>query len=176
MRANLGATSLALAALCVAGAAQAHGPSRQKVIETVTIQAPIEAVWNRVKAFDKFDWHPAVQSVSATDGSNVGSVRTIQLKGGGTPVEVLESYSDADHKFGYRMKDTGPLPVNNYTSTLALTPEGANATKVEWRGAFYRKFMGNDPPADQNDETAVKAITGVYQGGLEALKKAVEGK
>lgn len=166
---------LALAALCTAVTVQAHGPSRQKVVESIVIQAPVDTVWNRAKAFETFDWHPAVQSVTATDGSNVGSVRTIQLKGGGTIVEELQSYSAAEHKFGYRMKDPGPVPVNNYTSTIAFIPEG-NATKVEWRGAFYRKFMGNDPPADQNDDAAVKAITGIYQGGLEGLKKAVEGK
>lgn len=175
MRALHSASSLVLAALCASTAVQAHGPSRQKVVESIVIQAPVDVVWNRVKSFDAFDWHPAVQSVSATNGSTVGSVRTIQLKGGGTIVEALESYSAADHKFGYRMTDPGPVPVNNYTSTIALIPEG-NATKVEWRGAFYRKFMGNDPPADQNDDAAVKAITGIYQGGLQGLKQAVEGR
>lgn len=175
MRASLGAT-LAVAALCLTSAAQAHGPSRQKVVETVTIQAPADAVWNRIKAFDHFGWHPAVESVTATDGSNVGSLRTIQLKGGGTIVESLESYSDADKKFSYRMKDPGPVPVNNYTSTLSVTPAGANASTVEWRGAFYRAFMGNDPPAGKNDQAAIDAITGIYQGGLAALKQAAEAR
>ena len=31
-------------------------------------------------------------------------------------------------------------------------------------------------PADQNDEAAVNAITGVYKGGLENLKKLVEAR
>lgn len=175
MRASLGAT-LAVAALCLTGAAQAHGPSRQKVVETVTIQAPADAVWNRIKAFENFGWHPAVESVTATDASNVGSVRTIKLKGGGTIVESLESHSDADRKFSYRMKDPGPVPVNNYTSTISVTPAGANASTVEWRGAFYRAFMGNDPPADKNDQAAIDAITGIYKGGLAALKQAAEAK
>jgi hypothetical protein len=47
---------------------------------------------------------------------------------------------------------------------------------VQWKGAFYRAFLNNDPPPDQNDEAAVKAITGIYKSGLEGLKKAVEGK
>lgn len=166
---------LVLAALAAATtAAQAHGPSRQKVVESIVIQAPVDAVWRQLERFDAFTWHPAVQSVSATDGSKVGSVRTIELKGGGTIVESLESYSAADHKFSYRMKDPGPVPVNNYTSTIALVPQG-QATKVEWRGAFYRKFMGNDPPAEQNDDAAVQAVTGIYKSGLDGLKKAVEG-
>ncbi len=42
--------------------------------------------------------------------------------------------------------------------------------------AFYRGYPNNDPPPDQNDEAAVKAITGVYKSGLENLKKIVEAK
>ncbi len=175
MRASFGAT-IAVAVFCLAGAAQAHGPSRQKVVETITIQAPADAVWNRIKAFDSLNWHPAVEGVTATDGSKVGSVRTIQLKGGGTIVETLENYSDADRKFSYRMKDPGPVPVNNYTSTISVTPAGANASTVEWRGAFYRAFMGNAPPADKNDQTAIDAVTGIYKAGLDELKKSMETK
>jgi hypothetical protein len=34
--------------------------------------------------------------------------------------------------------------------------------------------MNNDPPPELNDEAAVKAVKGVYRGGLDALKKKVE--
>jgi hypothetical protein len=65
--------------------------------------------------------------------------------------------------------------VTNYTSTIQVTPEG-NKSTVEWRGAFYRGYPNNNPPPDQNDEAAVKAVTGVYKAGLENLKKMAEGK
>jgi hypothetical protein len=52
--------------------------------------------------------------------------------------------------------------------------EGSQSV-VEWRGAFYRGHPNNDPPPDQNDEAAVRAITGVYQSGLANLKRLVEG-
>ncbi|WP_085316862.1 SRPBCC family protein [Derxia lacustris] len=168
--------ALALAGVCIAGTAQAHGPTRQKVTETITIQAPADVVWKRIKEFSDLGWHPAVESTTATDGNKVGSVRNIKLKGGGEIVESLETYSDADRKYGYRMKDPGPVPVNNYSSTIAVSPAGAGASTVEWRGAFYRAYLNNDPPADQNDEAAIKAVTGIYQGGLAALKKALEAK
>lgn len=170
-------TAVALASLCLIGtAAQAHGPSRQKVIETVTLQAPADVVWQRLKAFNDMGWHPAVESTSATDGNQPGSVRTLKLKGGGTVIESLESYSEADRKFSYRMKDPGPIPVNNYSSTISVTPASATTSTVEWRGAFYRAFLNNDPPPEQNDEAALKAVTGIYKSGLEALKKGVEGR
>jgi hypothetical protein len=47
---------------------------------------------------------------------------------------------------------------------------------VRWRGAFYRAYLNNDPPPEQSDEAAVKAITGMFKGGLEKLKKVAEGK
>lgn len=163
---------------CVgASAALAHGPTRQKVTEKITIDAPAAAVWARVKNFDAMkDWHPAVAESPATAGNAEGSVRSLKLKGGGALEETLESFDDAKMKFGYRAKDGGALPVTNYTSTLQVTSSSATQSSVEWRGAFYRAYPNNDPPPDQNDEAAVKAVTGVYQSGLVNLKKLAEGK
>ena len=162
--------------MSLASVAFAHGPSRQKVVETVTIKAAPDAVWTKVKDFTKLqDWHPAVESSTATNGSKVDSVRTLNLKGGGKVIETLEGLSEEDKKFNYRMKDGGALPVSNYTSTMTVKAgEAAGTTTVEWRGAFYRSYPNNNPPPEQNDEAAVKAITGVYQTGLANLKKSLE--
>lgn len=168
---------LALAALTLATSVSwAHGPTRQKVVEKVTIDAPADAVWAQIKDFDALaKWHPAVAKSPADKGNTEGSVRQIELKGGGTLTETLERYNEAGKSYGYRAKDGGALPVTNYTSTISVSGEGGKST-VEWRGAFYRGFPNNDPPPDQNDEAAVKAITGVYQSGLANLKKIVEKK
>ncbi len=176
MRLSFLPVGLAVACLFAPAMATAHGPTRQKVVETVTIQAAPDAVWAKVKDFARFqDWHPAVDSVSATNGSAVDSVRTIKLKGGGEIVEVLEAYSDADRKFSYRMKDPGPVPVSNYTSTLSVKAgDAAGTSLVEWRGAFYRGYPNNDPPPDKNDAAAVAAITGIYKAGLGNLKTQLE--
>jgi len=153
----------------------AHGPTRQKVTETVTIKASPDAVWNKVKDFAGLqNWHPAVASSMVTDGSKIGSVRTLKLKDGGEIVETLESYDESAKKFSYRAKDGGALPVSNYSSTLNVKAADGGTAVVEWRGAFYRAYPNNDPPPDKNDEAAVKAITGVYQGGLANLKKIME--
>ncbi len=168
-------TTLALGAV-IAAPAGAHGPTRQKVVETITINAPASAVWAKIRNFDALkDWHPAVATSPADKGNAEGSVRQISLKGGGALVETLEGYDDAKKKYNYRAKDGGALPVTNYTSTISVSGSG-NVTTVEWRGAFYRGFPNNDPPPDKNDEAAVKAVTGVYQSGLANLKKLVEGK
>ncbi|MEY8690080.1 MAG: SRPBCC family protein, partial [Leptothrix sp. (in: b-proteobacteria)] len=144
----------------------------------ITIDAPPDAVWARVKNFAGLhEWHPALTGSTTTDGNNVGSVRTLQLGGGGTIVESLESFSDADKRYTYRMKDPGPVPVSNYSSTLQVKPGAAAGTAlVEWRGAFYRGYPNNDPPPDKNDEAAVAAVTGIYKAGLANLKALIEKK
>lgn len=170
----------ALGALMVLAAvprsAWAHGPTRQKVTESVTINAAPDAVWAKVKDFGALHtWHPAVESTTAPDGNKAGSRRTLKLKGGGTVVEELETYSEADKSFSYRMKEAGPIPVTNYSSTLTVKAGSAAGTStVEWRGAFYRGFPGNDPPADKNDDAAVAAITNIYKTGLANLKTVAE--
>ena len=157
-------------------AAEAHGPTRQKVTEEVVINAAPADVWKLVGNFDGWSaWHPAIESSTATAGNAVDSERTLKIRGGGTVIETIEAYDADTMTLKYRAKDGGALPVTNYSSTIAVKPEGSGS-KVLWRGAFYRGFPNNDPPADQNDEAAVKAITGVYQTGLASLKAKLEGK
>ncbi len=160
----------------LSGAAFAHGPTRQKVTEKVTINAPADVVWARIRNFDALkDWHPAVAESPADKGNAEGSVRQLKLKGGGELTETLEAYDDAKKRYSYRAKDGGALPVTNYTSTISVAADGSGSV-VEWRGAFYRGYPNNDPPPDRNDEAAVKAVTAVYQAGLANLKKLVEGR
>jgi carbon monoxide dehydrogenase subunit G len=167
---------LASVLLAASAPGLAHGPTRQKVSEKVTIEAPADAVWAKVKNFNALkDWHPVVAESPSDKGNAEGSVRTLKLKGGGTLVETLESYDDAQKKYSYRAKDGGALPVTNYTSTLSVVADGGKSV-VEWRGAFYRAFPNNNPPPDQNDEAALKAVTDVYRGGLANLKKMMESK
>jgi Polyketide cyclase / dehydrase and lipid transport len=177
MRRTLIAATAAVTVLAtLPGAALAHGPTRQKVTETITINAAPDAVWAKVKDFGAMNtWHPAVEASTAADGNKVGSRRTLTLKGGGKVVEELETYSEADKSFSYRMKESGPIPVTNYSSTFTVKPGSAAGTAlVEWRGAFYRGFPNNDPPPDKNDDAAVAAVTGIYKTGLGNLKAVME--
>lgn len=170
------AATFAVIALA-APAADAHGPTRQKAEESIVINAPSAKVWAMVGDFNGFDkWVPPVEASSATSGNTVGSVRTLSITGGEKLNEVLESYDAAGMKLGYKMREpnTKVLPVNNYSSTIMVAAQGTNASKVTWRGAFYRGFMNNNPPAELNDEAALKAVTGLYKVSLEKLKKVAE--
>ncbi len=165
------------ALLAVSAAAFAAAPVL-KVSKSVTIDASADKVWAKVKDFSGLDkWHPAVASDKIVEGTDnkVGAVRLLTLKDGGTIKEKLLAHDDLRHTFKYSILE-GVLPVSNYTSTLTVASAGKNKTKVTWSGSFQRKNTGPAPAANENDKTATDTISGVYQGGLDNLKKIVEGK
>jgi carbon monoxide dehydrogenase subunit G len=170
-----------LAAVLIAPAfapdAAAHGPTRKKVTETIEINAPPEKVWAAIGNFQDMSWHPAVVKQEGQNGNAIDATRRLTLPNDGTIDEVLVKYDAAKMSYSYRITavDVKVLPVTNYSSTITVLPgpDGKTST-VEWRGAFYRGYPNNDPPAELNDDAAIAAVTGVYKGGLEALKKKVE--
>lgn len=158
--------------------AQAHGPTRQKVTETVEIAAPPAQVWARVGQFHDMSWHPAVAATAGDGGNAIDSVRVLSLGAadGPTITEQLYKYDDAKRTYSYRITevDVAVLPVTNYSSHLTVKDGANGGSLVEWRGAFYRGYPNNDPPPELNDEAAVAAVTGVYRAGLDALKAEME--
>lgn len=168
--------ALVAALLIVPSVAVAHGPTRQKLTETVEISAPPETVWARIGAFQDMSWHPAVEKTEGNGGNDKDATRKLTLKGGGVIEEVMEKYDAAGMNYFYRITnvDVKVLPVTNYSSWLTVKPAEGGKTLVEWKGAFYRGYPNNDPPPELNDEAAKTAVVGVYRAGLDALKKALE--
>lgn len=155
----------------------AHGPSPQKVEKEIVIKADPAKVWAIVKDFGGIHkWHPAIAStkISTKDGD---TFRLLTLKGGGIINERLKSADDADMKLKYEIIE-GVLPVTDYNATMTVKAgPGAGETTVVWMARFYRMYRLNPPiPAGQDDESAIKAITGVFDAGLPALKALAEAK
>lgn len=170
------AVVLALGALALFPTfASAHGPTRQKVAETVEINAPADKVWSVIGNFQDMSWHPAIAKTEGTGGNDANATRTLTLTSGGTIEEKLISNDPAKKIYKYEITKVDPkvLPVNNYSSNISVKGEGDKST-VEWKGAFYRGFMNNDPPPELNDEASKAAVQGVYRAGLDALKKKLE--
>lgn len=164
-----------IAALLLPLSAAAHGPSPQKVEETITIKAPPAKVWALVGDFSGWHkWHPAIQS-SKTETKGSDTFRLLTLKGGGTLKERLKEKDNAGMRLKYEITE-GVLPVSDYYAVISVSP-GANANEstVKWLGRFYRKYKLNPPiPPGQDDESALKAVQGVFQPGLANLKKIAE--
>ncbi len=72
----------------------------------------------------------------------------------------------------------GAVPVADYNSFIVVAKgSGPNESSVTWVGRFYRVYKLNPPiPPGQDDETAIKAVTEMYDSGLPALKKLAETK
>ena len=104
-----------------------------------------------------------------------GAERKLTLGDGGTLHEKLLGFDDQHHRFKYEILD-GVLPVSHYTATVAVKAAGKNRSKVTWSGTFQRKDTGPHPDAGADDAAATTAIGGVYQAGLDNLKKILDAK
>ncbi len=169
--------SLVLALLV--GPVNAHGPSRQKVVKEITINAPAAKVWAIIAAFCSIsEWHPAVARCSNDGGNTIGATRILNIGAADGPAihEALQAYDATAMSYKYKITktDNAVLPVNTYSAFLTVSDNGDNSSRVEWKGGFYRAFPNNNPPPELNDEAALKAVSGVYETGLANLKKLAE--
>lgn len=117
------------------------------------------AVWAAIGDFCGIaNWHPAVAKceLSNKDGA---TFRTLTLKDGAKLLEKQTAFDAAKMTYSYTIED-GPLPVAKYASTLRVVAKDKGAT-IEWTGNFDAKGAA--------DAEAVKTITGIYDGGVEAL-------
>jgi mxaD protein len=163
--------------LLASGSSRAAAPELH-VKKSVTIAAPADKVWDAVKDFNALNtWHPALASDEIVSGTNnvPGAVRLLTLKGGGTIKEKLLEFDATGHRFRYSIVE-GVIPVTHYTSTLVVTSLANDKTLVTWSGRFKRKNLGDTPADNENDAAATDAISGVYQSGLDNLKKIVAAK
>lgn len=167
---------LAGAAFLAAFSAAAHGPTPQKVVETVEIAAPIDKVWQAVEDFGGIAlWNPALKASEGHGGNQGGAKRVLTFANGEKLQEELDTYDAAGHEYGYRMSNpnTAALPASSYSVVFKLTPSG-QGTQVEWKSRLYRGDTGNEPPPNLTDEAAVEAMRNFFQAGLKQLKAELE--
>jgi len=169
--------ALTLGAALVQGTAWADPPKTLNVVESVEIKAPLSKVWATVKDFDGLaKWHPGFSGSELVSGSNgkAGAVRKLTIKDGPSFNEKLLHYDAAHHSYRYNIIES-PLPITDYSSTITVKAESGGMTKVVWSGHFKRKNTSDNPPEAESDAGTIKLIKGVYRGGLDNLKKMLEG-
>ncbi len=153
-----------------------HGPSRQKVSESIEINASVKDVWEIVSNFSNFKWNENIENVKA-DNNEIGSERIIKLKSGGIIKQKLEKLNSEKMMISWRVIETDnkTLPVNSYAAKIFVKSEN-NKTTVSYKTGFYRGFMGNDPPPELNDENSKRLVKLFVSENLKGLKKLIEGK
>jgi hypothetical protein len=154
MRVSYRSALAALGLLVLATSAQA--------IESKAAKASsqsVDAVWQKIGDFCGIaQWHPAI---AKCDLSADKKQRTLTLKGGGTIVEHLVRWSDKTHSYTYTIV-SGPLPVDNYESTIHVSAaKSGTGSVIHWRGKYTAK--------GDSDADAKKAVDGVYDAGLTSL-------
>jgi hypothetical protein len=124
-----------------------------------TTSESVDAVWRKIGDFCGIaNWHPAVAKCELSADKKE---RTLTLKGGSTLVEHLVSWNDKTHSYTYKIV-SGPLPVDNYISTLHVaTAKSGSGSVIYWRGQYTAKGA--------SDADAKNAIDGVYSAGLTSL-------
>jgi uncharacterized protein YndB with AHSA1/START domain len=139
-----------------------------KVYRSTVLDAPADRVWRDLRDFNGIaNWHPMIElSRIEKDhpSDKVGCVRNFQLKDGARIREKLLALSDYEFTYTYAILDS-PMDLKDYVATLRLFPvtEG-NRCFIEWSAEF-------DCPPEKETELAETVGGGVFQTGLDALKK-----
>ncbi|WP_460149172.1 SRPBCC family protein [Pseudomonas sp. S3_E10] len=126
------------------------------------IEIPVSAdtVWQLVGGFNSLpDWLPLIAKSEPGEG---GRLRHLTTADGGTIIERLQTFDNVARTYSYTI-EASPFPVSAYLATLQVEALTDTSAKVTWSGVFT-------PTADITEEAAQELFTGVYQGGLEALR------
>lgn len=170
-------TWLLLLMFILPGLASAHGPSRQSLKKEVSINAGAEKVWALIEDFCSIaQWNPGVSDCVAELSDQQQTIRTITLANGQTLEEKLTKVSPETMRIQYTLvkSNADTLPVRTLGSIMTVKPDGDGASVLEYKAAFYRAYPGMDPPPELNDEACARAISELYEPGLQHLKLLAE--
>ena len=141
-----------------------------RVYVSTVVNARNDRVWARVRDFNGMpNWHPAIAESRIEGGEpsdKIGCVRDFRLRNGDRIREKLLGLSDYDMFCTYSILES-PMGVENYVATLRLTPvTDGDQTFMEWTAEF-------DCAPEREAELVGNIGGGVFQGGFDALKRAV---
>lgn len=146
---------------------------RYEVAESIDVGAPAAEVWDAVKGFDNLhSWHPAFSNTEILEGDPTlrGAIRQLTVGDNvGFVKETLTDYSDDDMSLSYVINSTDIAPVKDYASTIKVLSVSDELSLVIWSGNFL-----SNPKEGDTDESTREFIVGVYQGGLNNVKKTLE--
>jgi len=162
-------------ALLISFQSFAHGPTPQKVQESVTINVAPEKAWATIKNWGGVhEWLPGIESTTVEKkGDDI--YRKLKFKSGGSVLEKLKMSDDKDMKLRFEIIE-GDVPFTDFNGLITVSPgTSPNESIVQWTARFYRLYKLNPPiPDGQDDETALAAVKSIVGPGLENLKKVLE--
>jgi hypothetical protein len=134
--------------------------SAAEVRQVVEIKASPATVWAKIGSdFCAIKtWHPAIANCE-TSKKAAETFRTLTLKDGGKIVEKLTKTGKTS--YSYDIID-GPLPVKNYSATLAAKADSLGTTDLVWTAKF--------DPKGKTEAEATGVINGIFDAGLKSIK------
>jgi hypothetical protein len=125
----------------------------------------IAKVWAKIGGWCAIsEWHPLIAKCEEKDEGGK-KIRILTLKDGGVIKETLLKSEAASYTYQI---DESPLPVANYTATLAVVPDKDDKSEVNvvWTAKFDAKGASEDE--------AKKVIAGIFKAGLDEIKKKMK--
>ncbi|MGH8385592.1 MAG: SRPBCC family protein [Pseudomonas sp.] len=124
----------------------------------IDIPASADQVWQLIGGFNSLpDWLPFIPKSELSDA---GRVRNLQTADGAVIIERLQGFDNAAKTYSYSIVQA-PFPATDYLATIKVEAQGQGA-RVTWSGRFE--------PVGVSDEEVVALFTGIYEGGLKALR------
>ena len=124
----------------------------------IEIPASADQVWQLIGGFNSLpEWLPFIPKSELSEG---GRVRSLQTADGAVVIERLQAFDNAAKSYSYSILQA-PFPATEYLATIKVEAQGQGA-RVTWSGRFE--------PVGVSEEEVVALFTGIYQGGLEALR------
>ena len=139
-----------------------------RIYVSSVVDASADSVWARIRDFNALPlWHPAIADSRIENNEpadRVGCIRHFHTREGGKIRERLLALSDYDFSCSYEILES-PMAVEHYVATLKLTPvTDGNRCFAEWSAEFEC--------AEGRERDLTTTIgDGVFQGGLDALKR-----
>lgn len=132
-----------------------------RVSKTTTIQASPDSVWETIRDFGSIHTYVEAFTDVATEGTGIGTVRTLTLQDGAQITERLDHRDDEARELRYSIIQA-PLPLKNYVATAQVREKGSKACQITWSSTFEPKGA---PEAE-----VVERIEGLYAMAFEGLK------
>jgi hypothetical protein len=124
----------------------------------IDIPASADRVWQLIGGFNSLpEWLPFIPKSELSEG---GRVRSLQTADGAEVIERLQAFDNAAKTYSYSILQA-PFPATEYLATIKVEAQGDGA-RVTWSGRFE--------PVGVSNEEVEALFTGIYQGGLEALR------
>lgn len=128
------------------------------------VEASADAVWELLRDFGGVRRYSPVIEECTVEGDGIGAVRTLTMPGGLSLQERLEAFDDAGRRLQYAII-AGPLPFENYLATVEVREDG-DACTIDWSSTLDAKGV--------TDEQAIGIVEGIYTGGIQGIKKALD--